>query len=163
MTRNWTIKVRALLVLATAAFTGCHDELHDTQSFAHHVGFYAGGGQTRTIMQSNGLSTDWQKDDELALWAKGSSGDFVLQNQLFKNYGSEHSRGFFTSSLSAVMPEDVYTYYCCYPVPLSVEGTRATFNLPAVQDGRASGGADVHSQEFSGTCGRVPLPRPIVP
>lgn len=143
MTRNWTFKVRAFLVLATAAFTGCHDELHDMRPIAYHVGFYAGGGQTRTIMQSNGLSTDWQKDDELALWAKGSSGDFVLQNQLFKNYGSEHSRGFFTSSLSAAMPEDVYTYYCCYPVPLSVEGTRATFNLPAVQDGRASGGADI--------------------
>ena len=143
MTRNWTFKVRAFLVLATVAFTGCHDEFHDMRPIAYHVGFYAGGGQTRTIMQSNGLSTDWQKDDELALWAKGSSGDFVLQNQLFKNYGSEHSRGFFTSSLSAAMPEDVYTYYCCYPVPLSVEGTRATFNLPAVQDGRASGGVDI--------------------
>ncbi len=39
--------------------------------------------------------------------------------------------------------DGTYTYMCCYPVPSSVNGTKATFNLPAVQDGKASGGADI--------------------
>ena len=28
-----------------------------------------------------------------------------------------------------------YTYYAAYPAPESVDGTRATYTLPAVQDG----------------------------
>ena len=41
------------------------------------------------------------------------------------------------------MPEGTYTYYCSYPAPLSVNGTTAVFDVPAVQDGKVTGGADV--------------------
>lgn len=108
------------------------------------VGFYAGGGtQTRTHMLPNGLSAVWDAEDELALWARNSSGSYVLNNQLFKTYGLDESRGFFTTTLASAMPDDTYTYYCCYPAPVAADGTKVTFDIPAVQDGKVSGGADV--------------------
>jgi hypothetical protein len=41
------------------------------------------------------------------------------------------------------MPDDTYTYYCCYPVPSSVNGTKAALYVPTVQDGKVTGGADI--------------------
>ena len=118
-------------------------EVVDGESSPLKVGFYAGGGATRTTMHSNGLSAEWVADDEIALWAKKSDGTYALTEQVFKTYGIDSSRGFFTSTLSSAMPDGTYTYYCCYPVPVSIEGTKATFNIPANQDGKATSGADI--------------------
>ena len=107
------------------------------------VGFFAGGTQTRTAMLPNGLSAEWVSGDEIAVWAMNSSGSYTLANQTFGTYGIDASHGFFTSTLDAAMPEDTYTYYCCYPTPLSVNGTQVTFNVPAEQDGKAGNGADI--------------------
>ena len=107
------------------------------------VGFYAGGAQTRTEMLDNGLSAVWVADDRIALWAIGSSGSYVLSNQVFKTYGLDSQRGFFTTELASAMPDDTYTYYCCYPVPSSVNGTKANLYVPTVQDGKVTGGADI--------------------
>lgn len=107
------------------------------------VGFFAGGAQTRTAMLPNGLSAEWVSGDEIAVWAMNSSGSYTLTNQTFGTYGIDASRGFFSSTLDAAMPEDTYTYYCCYPTPLSVKGTQVTFNVPAEQDGKAGNGADI--------------------
>lgn len=108
------------------------------------VGFHVGdGSQTRTQMMPNGLSAEWETGDELALWARNSSGSYTLSNQIFKTYGLDGQRGFFTSELASAMPEDTYTYMCCYPVPESFTGTKATFVIPAQQDGKVSGGADI--------------------
>ena len=107
------------------------------------VGFFAGGTQTRTAMLPNGLSTEWVSGDEIAVWAMNSSGSYALTNQTFRTYGIDSSRGFFSSTLDAAMPEGTYTYYCCYPVPLSVSGTQVTFDVPAEQDGKAGNGADI--------------------
>ena len=107
------------------------------------VGICLGGEKTRTSMLSNGLSAEWLAGDQIAVWAKNSAGAYQLSNQIFKLYGSDVKRGFFTSTLESAMPEDVYTYYCSYPSPISVDGTKATFSLPSVQDGKVSGGADI--------------------
>lgn len=107
------------------------------------VGIYAGGTQTRTQIQPDGLSACWEAGDELAVWARNSSGSLVLDNQKFKTYGIDGSSGYFTSALSSAMPEDTYSYMCCYPSPVSMNGTRATFILSSQQDGKASGGADI--------------------
>ena len=107
------------------------------------VGFYIGGDQTRTSMLSNGLSAEWEADDKIAVWAVNSSGAPILANQIFKVYGINHNKAFFTSTLSAEMPQGAYTYYCCYPVPSAVNGTSVTFDLPSSQDGKASNGVDV--------------------
>jgi len=143
---KWTVCVRALYVLTlTAALSGCQKDLVETQQVAHKhkVGFYAGGGQTRTTMLPDGLSAEWMADDEIAVWARDSSGSYTLSNQIFKTYGVDSARGFFTSELSSAMPDGMYTYFCCYPVPVSVSGTKATFSIPSVQDGKATGGADI--------------------
>jgi hypothetical protein len=149
MRRNQIIGIRAvLLVFLLPVVASCQlDFLDGYESFADEpveVGIKAGGGiQTRTIMFPNGLSAAWDSNDELAVWAKNSSGSYILAKQIFKTYGVNDAHGFFTSTLASSMPEGDYTYLCCYPEPLSVNGTSVTFDLPAVQDGKASGGADI--------------------
>ena len=135
--------VRALSVLMIVTFSACQTIETVCPQIAHEVGIYAGGGQTRTSMQPNGLSASWEAGDELAVWAKDASGTYILQNQIFKAYGLENSRGFFTSVLDSSMPEGTFTYYCCYPAPVAVNGSKVSFHLPSVQDGTVSGGADI--------------------
>lgn len=135
---------------ALALFTSCQREVHTglddvlSQSRPQQVGFYAGKGvQTRTEMLENGLSATWVADDVLALWAVNPSGSYALSNQKFYTYAADLQQGFFTADLSSPMADDTYTYYCTYPAPSSVSGTKATFVIPSVQDGKASKGADI--------------------
>ena len=147
MKRNCTKIVCVLLqILAILALSSCAEELE--MSIPKHpqkveVGFYAGGTRTRTTMLSNGLSAEWTDGDQIAVWAVGSDGSYTLSNQIFKTYGVDGSRGFFTTELDAPMEEDRYTYYCCYPAPSAINGTTATFYVPPIQDGKVTGGADV--------------------
>ena len=146
MRQSWIKTIRAFFVpLLALMLSACQtDDFQIPHTGPHEVGFYAGGStQTRTEMLPNGLSAVWTAGDELAVWAKNSSGVFTLSNQIFKTYGVDGRHGFFTSTLSEAMPDDTYTYYCTYPVPKSVDGTNVTFNIPAVQDGKVTGGADI--------------------
>lgn len=144
MRRIETVKTVSLfyVVLLLIFLTSCQKEVQQISSSVE-VGFYAGGTHTRTEMDSNGLSTSWVPEDEIAVWAKNSSGAYTLSNHIFKTYGIDSRRGFFTSVLDSEMPDDTYTYYCCYPSPSSISGSKATFNIPSKQDGKVSGGADV--------------------
>ena len=147
MRRNCTHFVCAILIqIAALLLTGCSSDSYEGHTGGDKevvVGISASGAQTKTTMLPNGLSAAWEADDQLAVWAKGSSGSYVLSNQIFQNYGNDYGRAFFTSTLSSAMPDDTYTYYACYPPPVSVSGTVATFNIPSTQDGKVSGGADV--------------------
>ena len=133
-------------IIALFAVSSCNDEISVKSPEKPHgveVGCYASGVQTRTEMLSNGLSAVWSDDDQIALWAVGSDGSYALSRQIFQTYGTDGKRGFFTSTLETPMPEGTYTYYCSYPAPLSVSGTTAVFDVPAVQDGKVTGGADL--------------------
>lgn len=148
MRRNRIDEIRMFLaVSALSLAASCQvdfsefDNMQD--SGTQEVGIYAGGAGTRTEMLSNGLSAAWTAGDELALWARTSSGSYALSNQVFKTYGIDSERGYFTSTLSSAMADGTYTYMCCYPAPMSVSGTQVTFDLPEVQDGKASGGTDI--------------------
>lgn len=141
-----TGKVVYFLVHSAFLLSSCQGDLmpsERSEAQPVEVGIYAGGAHARTAMLENGLSAVWEAGDELAVWARNSAGAFALQNQIFKTYGLDERRGFFTSVLSEPMPEDTYTYFCSYPAPISVNGTAATFVIPSVQNGKASGGADV--------------------
>ena len=139
-----TVYVRVFSALAAVGLlSSCQEDVCMTQRSEHTVGFYAGGSQTRTSMLPDGLSSIWTEGDQLSLWALNSSGSYTLSNQIFKAYGIDAGRGFFTSTLSEQMPEDNYSYIACYPAPVSVSGSKVTFNLPSVQDGKASSGADI--------------------
>lgn len=109
----------------------------------HTVGFCTGEASTRTMMNPDGLTASWEKGDRIAVWAKNSAGEYTLNNTLFSVYGVDGARAFFTATIDASMPEDRYTYYAVYPAPESVSGTKATFTIPSVQDGRVGGGADI--------------------
>lgn len=109
----------------------------------HTVGFCTGDASTRTMMNPDGLTASWEKGDRIAVWAKNSSGEYTLNNTLFSVYGVDGARAFFTATIDASMPENRYTYYAVYPAPESFSGTKATFTIPSVQDGRVGGGADI--------------------
>lgn len=109
----------------------------------HTIGFCTGEASTRTMMNPDGLTASWEKGDRIAVWAKNSSGEYTLNNTLFSVYGADGARAFFTATIDASMPEDRYTYYAVYPAPESFSGTKATFTIPSVQDGRVGGGADI--------------------
>jgi hypothetical protein len=146
MRQSWIKIIRAYFVLVFALIlSACGAEVFQKPDASpQEVGFYAGGGtDTRTEMLPNGLSAVWTSGDELAVWARNSAGNFTLYNQVFKTYGTDRHRGYFTSTLSEAMPEDTYTYYCTYPVPESADGTVVTFDIPSVQDGKVTGGADI--------------------
>ncbi len=143
MKRIWIKSVHtALLALLISSCSVELQEQENLQAGPVEVGLYAGGVQTRTEMQQNGLSAIWSDDDKIAVWAVGSGG-YVLSNQVFEAYGLNEKRGYFTSVLSSPMPDGIYTYYCSYPAPVSVKGNILEFILPSVQDGKASGGADI--------------------
>lgn len=139
MLRAYFVPVIVLILSACGA-----EDFQEPDMMPHEVGFYVGGAaETRTEMIQDGLSAVWSAGDELAVWAKNSSGSYTLSNQVFKTYAVDKRSGFFTSTLSQAMPDGTYTYYCTYPVPSSVNGTNVTFNIPAVQDGYVTGGADI--------------------
>ena len=148
MRRIWIDSIRMLLSLSALFLSAsCQIDIQDfgsgNGSGRHEVGIYAGGARTRTEMLSNGLSAVWTAGDNLAVWARSSAGSFALSGQVFTTYGIDSEKGYFKSDLASAMEDGRYTYYCCYPVPSSVNGTEVIFNLPSVQDGKASGGSDI--------------------
>ena len=81
-----------MAIAVTMLIVSCRDvemgvEPAHKDSEPQQVGFYAGGAQTRTEMLDNGLSAVWVADDQIALWARGSSGSYALSYQFFKTYG----------------------------------------------------------------------------
>ena len=118
----------------------------DNNSGPITVGFVAGGApKTRTTIDDNGISTSWSPEDKVALWALNEqTQNFALNSQEFELYFRHPaSKGYFTTTLPSAMAEGSYTYYATYPTPTSVNGTTATFTLPAVQNGKMSGGAAI--------------------
>lgn len=110
------------------------------------VGFFAGNGnQTRTSINNDGINTSWSIDDKISLWAIDGEGNYTLDNQIFKIYFRDLplSKAFFTTTLGSAMKEGNYHYYATYPTPKEVNGTKATFTLPATQDGMISSGAAI--------------------
>ena len=162
MRRIRTTSVRAsLLLILSCLFSSCTDLFQDEMmDVPCEVGFYAGGVETRTEMLSDGLSAVWAPGDEIAVWARSSSGAYVLSNQVFKTYGLDGTLGYFTSTLNSPMPSGSYTYFCCYPVPTSISGTTARFTIPSVQDGKVTGGADIMIADPVSHGALTPVPDP---
>lgn len=129
-----------LLVSCTAKDTLPHPDAGPVT-----VGFRVGGEQTRTQINDDGRSTSWSKDDRIALWARNEASEFTLSAQPFQIYyrGVNGSEAYFSSTLPQAMAEGRYTYYATYPQPESLDGTKATFTIPSIQDGRVGNGADI--------------------
>lgn len=126
----------------------CSKEFGDyfTQAEDVTVGFLAGGVQSRTSINDDGISTSWENGDEVALWAIASDGSVKIDHQTpFQLYFRDvpSKQAMFTRTITGGMAEGTYNYYAAYPVPNAVSGTNATFTLPAAQNGLMSNGAAI--------------------
>lgn len=137
--KRYLILTLSLLVLA------CGKESFDTPAASGPVtvGFVVGGGDTRTTINDDGISTSWEKGDRIALWATSQNGTATLSEQQFGLYYRDGSLAMFTAKLPSAMAEGTYNYWATYPMPKTVNGTKATFNLSGTQDGLMSGGAAI--------------------
>lgn len=134
------------VLLILNACSGKLQELPSRPEGPVEVGFQAcgdAGVSVKTVAGSDGLSTDWQKGDAVALWAVDDGGSCALDASVFHVYGLTDRNAFFTSVLPHAMPEGEYTYYVTYPVPQQHSGLSASFNIPDVQDGRSGSGEDL--------------------
>ena len=135
-------------ILIICLLVSCTRDLNITEEPAQ-VGFYAGyghGDETISRAFSGGyesLSSFWEEEDELGLWAFNPNGGKELAGERFCAYGIGSSEALFTSTLSAPMRDGVYKYVATYPVPYAVEGNTAYFTVPAVQDGSSGHGEDI--------------------
>ncbi|MGM9735555.1 MAG: hypothetical protein ACI3ZL_04015 [Candidatus Cryptobacteroides sp.] len=135
------LSIGLVCLVSSCAFST--EETEPCRNLPCEVGFCAGGPSTRTAICDDGLSSRWTEGDCISVWAVGPGGDNVLDNTHFSLYGMDRNQAFFSATLGSPMPDDTYIYYASYPVPLSVSGTSATFEIPSVQDGRLSSGADI--------------------
>lgn len=136
------------LATAVAALAACSSGIDEGSSMqpadAHEVGFVLPAELTRTSLADDGMTTRWAVGDKLAVWAQDAAGDYTFENALFtlRYFGTEYDKAYFTSTLPA-MAEGEYTYMLTYPTPKAVDGTLATYTLPAVQSGEYDGRYDV--------------------
>ena len=149
--------LRILSVSAGVALIGCGGfESTDVKVIPSPVDVVLAVGDTpgtRTEYDVSARRFVWRDGDQMAVWAKASDGTLALDSQPFRLLASgaghrpgvdpDNSSAYFTGTLPSAMEEGTYSYYMTYPLPESVGGTTATFTVPAVQDGLASGGVDV--------------------
>ena len=96
---------------------------------------------SRTAMSDEGKSS-WEEGDTFALWAENRTGGFNINGADFTMMYYWHSlqSAVFTSYASALTKGD-YTYYAVSPKPMSINNRKATYTIPAEQQGNAVDGA----------------------
>lgn len=99
---------------------------------------------TRTTLDEDGVTVKWQTNDRIALWAVNSAAQSVLEASPFSlyHYNASYASASFRGTVPS-MPEDTYTYYAVSPVPTATDGLKASYDIPAVQDGAFHGEWDV--------------------
>ena len=99
---------------------------------------------SRTTIDSDGRSTRWAEGDEIAVWAKRSTGEYALSGDKFmlRFFSSEWNKAYFVGNIPT-MNEEEYTYYISYPRPTSIDGTMATYSILSQQSGEYDGKYDI--------------------
>ena len=99
---------------------------------------------SRTTIDPDGRSTRWAEGDEIAVWAKRSTGEYALSGDKFmlRFFSSEWDKAYFVGNIPT-MNEEEYTYYISYPKPTSVDGTMATYSVMSEQSGEYDGKYDI--------------------
>ena len=135
-----------LLAVAFMSLMSCVNEIETAvvPSEVCEVSFSMPVDATRTSLDPDGKTTRWAPGDKLAVWAKSTDGSYAFENATFmlRYFSGEYDKAYFTSTI-APMAEGEYTYMLSYPLPKSTSGTKATYNLPAVQDGTYNGSYDI--------------------
>ncbi|WP_346701524.1 fimbrillin family protein [uncultured Alistipes sp.] len=147
--KHWTTLL--LLPLLCAACSKNTDEAADPATRSIEVAIGSGPrldirpqSTTRTELGDDGVSVKWQTGDRLALWAVNSAAQTVVDAVAFSlyHYNATYNSANFRGNIPQ-MAEDTYTYYAVSPVPASTDGLRASYDIPAVQDGTFHGEWDV--------------------
>jgi len=149
MRRIWTTLLALPLVFASCSETPAAD----TKPAAGTIEVSIGSGpkigirtgvQTRTELDGDGESVRWADNDRIVLWAVNSQAQTTIDRQVFKlwHYNAEYNTAKFTATVPE-MPEDTYVYYAVSPEPVSAEGLKASYRIPAEQDGTFSGDCDI--------------------
>lgn len=101
--------------------------------------------QTRTELGDDGQTIRWAEGDQIALWAVNSQAEHTLSAQPFEmlHYNQTYDDAKFTATISAMPPQETYAYYATSPLPAATEGLKASYDIPAVQDGAFDGAYDV--------------------
>lgn len=99
---------------------------------------------SRTTIDPDGRSTRWAEGDEIAVWAKRSTGEYALSGSTFmlRFFSTEWDKAYFVGNIPT-MNEEEYTYYISYPKPTSVDGTMATYSVMSEQSGEYDGKYDI--------------------
>ncbi|MBQ4503660.1 MAG: fimbrillin family protein [Alistipes sp.] len=138
----------SIYTLLTLLAVSCTSSFTEVENGSDMIEVFFGQSTTigsRTSIADDGAAS-WSKTDKIALWAAKSDGTFALANQTFSlhHYSTTYDRAVFSSKIPNTLTEQSYTYYATYPVPKSVDGNIARFNLPATQNGsRELGSRDI--------------------
>ena len=99
---------------------------------------------SRTTIDPDGRSTRWAEGDNIAVWAKRSTGEYALSGSTFmlRFFSTEWDKAYFVGNIP-VMSEEEYTYYISSPKPTTTEGTMATYTVGAEQSGEYDGKYDI--------------------
>lgn len=143
-----SMKRFSIYTLLTLLAVSCTSSFTEVENGSDMIEVFFGQSTTigsRTSIADDGAAS-WSKTDKIALWAANSDGTFALANQTFSlhHYSTTYDRAVFSSKIPNTLTEQSYTYYATYPVPKSVDGNIARFNLPATQNGsRELGSRDI--------------------
>lgn len=143
-----SMKRFSIYTLLTLLAVSCTSSFTEVENGNDMIEVFFGQSTTigsRTFIADDGAAS-WSKTDKIALWAAKSDGTFALANQTFSlhHYSTTYDRAVFSSKIPNTLTEQSYTYYATYPVPKSVDGNIARFNLPATQNGtRELGSRDI--------------------
>ena len=99
-------------------------------------------GISRTAIDAEG-GASWVEGDTFALWAENETGGFIYDAVEFQMMYYWHSlqEAVFTSKTANSLVEGDYTYYAVSPKPQTTNGRKATYTIPAEQQGVTFNGA----------------------
>lgn len=136
----------SLILLLGACSRSAFDDKGDSpaaQTIEASIGISL-GDETRTWLGDDGMTTRWSVGDKIALWARNAAGEYCVEAAPFslRHFSADYSTALFTGRITAMEQGD-YDYFMAYPVPSAVEGTKASYDIPAVQSGKYDGQCDV--------------------
>ena len=141
-----TLALAAALVLTMMA---CSHEVESTtpitpEATIQEACFSLPVDLSRTTIDPDGRSTRWAEGDNIAVWAKRSTGEYALSGSTFmlRFFSTEWDKAYFVGNIPT-MNEEEYTYYISSPKPTTTEGTMATYTVGAEQSGEYDGKYDI--------------------
>ncbi len=127
-----------LLAICAASLMACHKTEEHPRTENETINVSLGvplAVESRTEVADDG-SVIWVKGDKIALWAKGSDNAYALNGNVLSmlHYSSTKNLAYFSANMPA-MSDGEYTYYASSPAPTSIDGTKASYSIPTVQNG----------------------------